>query len=233
MSWVLIIISFLQELEEANNLYKERNYIEAKTKYESLIAMGVKSHIIYYNLGNCYFKLGELGESILWYKRAQKLKPADPDIEFNLDFARKRRIDKFTSELPKVFKYFINLLSRLSINSLLIGSTVLYFGLVYIISLSFFRKLSFGRNLILGIGIALLVTLTILFANLRRVLREEGVLTEKIGELRSGPSDEYTLIFTIHEGTEMRILETQKDWLKVRLPNKLEGWVRSNLIGKV
>jgi hypothetical protein len=46
-----------------------------------------------YNLANAYLEQGLLGNAILWYERARKLKPNDPDIRHNLRLAKSRMPD--------------------------------------------------------------------------------------------------------------------------------------------
>lgn len=238
-----LLVSISDTFALANNLYNEGKYEHSLEKYEYIVSTGVKNHILYYNVGNCYFKLGKIGKAILFYKRAQKLKPGDADIDFNLNFARARRVDELkTYKPPKVIKVLLNLLKSPNINILLIVSSILYFGLVFIICLSLFIKILWERlpsleNLIktlrLGLSIVLVIVLAVLFSNLGQLNKREGVLLEQSAELRSGPSEEHTLICTIHEGMEMRILEEESDWLKITLPNDILGWVKTNQVGKI
>lgn len=231
---VVLILSLSDTFEIANKLYNEGKYDYALQKYEYLVCSGIRNHTVYYNLGNCYFKTGKIGKAILFYKHAQKLKPADSDINFNLNFARARRVDELKiSKPPKAIKIFLTLLKSPNINTLLIISTTLYFGLVALICIGLFVKVKYGKKLKIVLCIILVITLAILFGNIRRINRQEGVLLEKVAEIRSGPSEDYTLIFTIHEGMEMKILEGQKDWLKIVLPDGLLGWVKTSQIGKI
>ena len=43
---------------------------------------------IYYNLGNSYYKIGDIAKAILNYERALILKPANKDIRSNLEIAK-------------------------------------------------------------------------------------------------------------------------------------------------
>ncbi len=234
MILLALFLSFSDTLVVANKLYNDGNYESAMEKYEYLTDSGIRNHIIYYNLGNCYFKIGKLGKTILFYKRAQKLRPNDSDINFNLDFVRARRVDEVkTSQLPKIVISFLNLLKYPSINILSIITTFLYFGLASIICLSLFGKMKLTPTLKIALPIALVLTLTIFWGNLTRINKQEGVLLDKIAEVRSGPSEDYTLIFTIHEGMEIKVLECQGEWAKIVLPNGFEGWLKTNQIGKV
>ena len=61
------------DFEKANELYKAGAYSEAIDMYNSVLAQGYTSAALYYNLGNAYFKQGELAQSILAYERALRL----------------------------------------------------------------------------------------------------------------------------------------------------------------
>lgn len=220
-------------MKVAAELYTNGNYEEASAKYEYLLNSGINNHIIYYNLGNCYFKLGQLGKCILFYRKAQKLKPADSDINFNLNFVRSRRVDEIKrAEIPKVFKFFVTILTYPDIDILVIISSALYFGIISIVCVSLFRKVR-GNTIKIGLSIVLGIVLALVLLNLARLNRQEGVVLAKVVDVRSGPSQEYTLIFTIHEGMEVRILEEQNGWLKIILPDGLGGWIKADQIGKI
>ena len=78
---------------EANQAYKNHQYQQAIDGYRHLIENGFENGQIYYNLGNAYFRLGNLGRAILSYERARFLIPRDSDLAFNLSHARNQTQD--------------------------------------------------------------------------------------------------------------------------------------------
>ena len=48
---------------------------------------GLESGELHYNLGNAWFRLGELGPAILHYERARRSMPRDDDLAANLALA--------------------------------------------------------------------------------------------------------------------------------------------------
>src|ERR1043166_2151686 len=74
--------------DAANNLYYAGKFSDAATAYENILHSGQKSVALYYNLGNAWFKSGQIGKAIAVYREAEKLNPRDPDIRANLQFAR-------------------------------------------------------------------------------------------------------------------------------------------------
>ena len=71
----------------AQAAYDEGHYAEASVLYEKLLDIGIKNVEIEYNLGNAYFKNGNLSHAVLHYRRAGYTAPRDPDIRANLHFA--------------------------------------------------------------------------------------------------------------------------------------------------
>ncbi|PIE71794.1 MAG: hypothetical protein CSA22_00890 [Deltaproteobacteria bacterium] len=68
--------------------YHNGNYRSSQDRFNELVNRGVASAELFYNLGNCCFKQEDLGHCIWWYEKALQLNPGDPDIRFNLDYAR-------------------------------------------------------------------------------------------------------------------------------------------------
>ncbi|MDD4639219.1 MAG: tetratricopeptide repeat protein, partial [Bacteroidales bacterium] len=84
---------------KANNNFLQAQYQQALEEYLEIESMGYVSAELYYNIGNTYFKLNNIPRSILWYERALKLEPSDPDIKNNLSLAREYTLDRI-EEVP-------------------------------------------------------------------------------------------------------------------------------------
>src|SRR5438445_11782944 len=74
-------------MAEANQHFEKGESEEALEIYLGLVRQGFVGAALYYNLGNVYYRRGERGQAVLWYKRAERLSPRDPDIVFNLELA--------------------------------------------------------------------------------------------------------------------------------------------------
>ena len=116
-----------QTLRVANQLYTNRQYGDAVQIYEQLVDSGVRNADVYYNLGNAYFKNGELGQAIANYRRAEMLTPRDPLVRANLEFVLARREDKpmQARTLPLVAGV-LRVYRVLSLNEWLIAGILLY-----------------------------------------------------------------------------------------------------------
>lgn len=99
---------------EGDSAYMKNDYASAILIYESLLKNGEAAEI-YYNLGNSYYKAGDIAKAILNYERALLMQPGNADIRANLEIARAKTIDK-VMPIPEVFfvswtKSLINCLS--------------------------------------------------------------------------------------------------------------------------
>ena len=76
--------------KRANDAYFAGRYAESVQGYEQLVALGIRSVDLFYNLGNAYLKLGTVGPAIYNYERALELDPTQSgeDAQFNLRAAR-------------------------------------------------------------------------------------------------------------------------------------------------
>ena len=87
---------------KANNLYQNGKYSEAIKLYTSIEKQGLKSDDLFFNLGNCYYKLNKVAPSIYYYEKALKTNPIHEDASFNLAFAKRMSIDVI-EDLPQTF----------------------------------------------------------------------------------------------------------------------------------
>lgn len=79
---------------DAVRAYKTGDYAAAAAQFESIAETRVDNPDLFYNTGNAYLKSKDLGRAILWYERARKLTPSDPDLRFNLAYAQSLLKDK-------------------------------------------------------------------------------------------------------------------------------------------
>src|SRR5499427_11133783 len=95
----------LVQLEQANGAFEQAltsptpeaaqsYYRQAIAGYEQLIAAGIHNAKLYYNLGNAYFRLNDLGYAVLHYRRGLRLEPGNRQLQANLSYARSRRVDQ-------------------------------------------------------------------------------------------------------------------------------------------
>ena len=130
--------------ETANNLYKEGKIEQAIETYKKIESQNLISAELYYNLGNCYYKLNKVGPTIYNYEKALKLDPLNEDVINNLIFAKRLALDNI-EELPKSLlqKFNANYLQKLSYNQWAIIVIILSFLGSILFLLFFFCRFIF------------------------------------------------------------------------------------------
>ncbi len=93
---------FCSDLEKAQGhfsrgvlQYDEQHYEQALSDFLKAEKFQASAHL-FFNTGNCYLKLGQKGYAVLYYEKAKRLLPQDPDIEHNLKHVRGLLKDRIT-----------------------------------------------------------------------------------------------------------------------------------------
>lgn len=83
--------------EQGNKAYQAGDFATAKERYETLAKEGNGGLALSLNLGNTYYRLGQMGRARLWYERALEAAPRDDDARYNRDIVRDRVGEKETA----------------------------------------------------------------------------------------------------------------------------------------
>jgi tetratricopeptide (TPR) repeat protein len=214
--------------DAANKLYEEGKFADAASAYESLAHSGQSSAAIYFNLGNAFFKSGQIGRAIAAYRQAQQLTPRDPDLRANLQFARNQTPGP--SLAPARWQRW---LGRLTLNEwTLLAAGAVWLGLLLLAVLRWRPTL---RPALRAYAISLAILAGFLCACAAVSLREHRYTRTAIvvtGEavVRYGPLAESPAAFTVHDGAELRILDQKDEWLQVSTDPRRIGWLRRDQV---
>ncbi len=244
MRWLIVVVMicvssmvFAQEaalqFDQANQLYRNGNYKQAAEIYEQIAKAGYENPMLFYNLGNCYFKLREIPSAILNYERAKRLAPHDEDIAYNLLLANLRITDKI-EPLPRLFidDWWRAAVTSFSSDSWgLIGiislwSAALGGALVIIVTSYAVQRTAFVISLI-----AILLTAFSFVAVSQQLHREQnelhGIVFSPTVSIKSAPDEQSTDLFVLHEGVNVELLDSLGEWKKIRLADGKIGWLQS------
>ncbi len=217
------------QMAQANQLYEAGQYAEAVEAYETLLATGIEDGRLYYNLGNAYYKAGDLGRAILNYRRAERLLPRDGDVAANLELARAQTRDQIEeTDEGAVIRLVRRLSGWLTLNEAALLALALWLGLCGLGIGAILRPARRRWIAYLALPLALLLLLGLLVLGAR--LYEErahpsAVLVAEEVDVHSGPGTDYLLEFSLHAGTEVRVVEERAGWARIALPGGLQGWV--------
>ena len=216
---------------EADSAYVQERYQQAAKDYEALLKQGVSADL-YYNLGNCYYRMDQMTQAVLNYERALLLSPGDKDIRFNLQMARSKTIDKITPESEMFFvTWYRSLVNVMSVDgwartALVALIVAIVLALFYLFSdRIWLRKIGFFG----GIIALLLFLIGNLFAwqqksNLTQ--RTGAIIIKSAVNVKSTPSKNGTDLYILHEGTKVTVTDSSmREWRKIRVADGKEGWL--------
>ncbi len=216
----------------ANSAYQEQQWDEAITHYKDLDQMNLGSPELYANLGNAFYKKGELGEAIYYFKKSLKLDPSNKDVKYNLKLVSKDKIDDYDLNANTGIESFwsrtlaifgADNLAYLSVFCSLL--TLIGFGWFLLKSTS--RKKRLGLNFGLFSFIVGILALWMSFTAKRTALEmNHGIVMAKKVEIKGEPNKTATEVFTLHEGTEVLIKNRQEGWYEISLGDNLVGWAK-------
>lgn len=220
-----------ERMRAANDAFQSRQYQSAAEMYEALREEGFSSAVLYYNLGNSYYRLGELAPAILNYERALLLRPHDSDTRHNLEVARAQLQDDL-EVLPDFFllRWWRGLAFAFSATAWsVVGLLFLWLGIGGLVTWIFAgERRQKVRGFVAGIVLLVLCILPLTLAlsriNMQQHSRTAILMTPEMA-LRSAPDAESTEVLIIHEGLKVDLLDQISDWYKVRLQNGEEGWL--------
>ncbi len=214
---------------EANQAYENGNFEKAAQLYKKVLDSGIKSGMIYYNLGNCYIKLGETGKALVYYRRAERLIPRDGDLRFNLNYVLDQRKDKIEAkektDLARVFFFWHHWLNLKELFYAFVVSNLIFWTLSLILIykkndfLKWIRLTAFILFLLFGASSGIKV-----YA-LKSIKHGAVISPEAI--VRSGNGPNHSPLFILHEGAEFRIDEQTEGWMKISLADGKIGWISS------
>jgi hypothetical protein len=221
-------------LQRGHAAYEAGRFDEAIEAYQRAERAGVRNGALYYDLGNAWYKSGDLGQAIACYRRAEMLSPRDPLLRANLEFVLARREDKAVQ--PPDF--WLVARARGLFRWLSLNEWIGVAALLYVLACGAFvlRLVRRGRSRLLDAalyactGLLLLVAVVVGFKvhAVRGVQR--GVVAPSRIAVMSGPGQDYTTEFSLHEGAEVRIEVRRPDWLRISVGGQLRGWVPAESI---
>lgn len=225
--------------EEATQLYADGKFEQAIKKYEQIIENDQVSTAVYYNLANAHYKLNHIAPSIYNYEKALQLSPNDEDVKNNLAFAQNMTLDAI-EEAPQtgISKSFKNVISFFDYNSwawLSIVFSVLFAAsaLLYYFATSTVKKRLFFVTGLLSI-IFLIVSVSFAYLQFGWQQSKEFaiIFTEEIA-VKAEPNTKAEEVFTLHEGTKVKVLDNFNNYTKIELADKKQGWMPEKALKKL
>ena len=223
----------------ADSAYAAGDYTTAASMYEMLLQDG-ESSVLYYNLGNAYFKSDEIAHAVLNYERALLLDPSNDDIRFNLELATSKTVDR-TTEKTEIFfvRWFHNFANMLSLDSWSRIAIITFILFVICLALFIFGKKSGIKKTFFSLTIvfclAAILSLAVAAGQKKRLTeREDAIVMSPSVVVRSTPSTSGTELFVLHEGRKVHIKDdAMNDWKEIELEDGNVGWIETKAIERI
>jgi len=216
---------------EGNAAYAATNFADAVAQYQKALDCGFQPGGLFYNLGNAYYRSGQVGRAIACYRRAQRLLPRDSDVVENLETARAQTVDHLAvQEVPGAVRAFLCIYYYLSPDECLWALNFFLLAFFAALSVWYFAPAAGLKRLaiVLGLCVAALGAAGGVHLYVGHAGAEAVVLADNVPG-RSGPAESATQLFVLNSGTEVAVAGREGAWVKVAVADK-KGWVPASLL---
>ena len=218
----------------ANQSYAEGRWTDAVADYEMISQAGLESAALYCNMGNAFFKDGNVPMAILYYERALKLDPSYADARFNLELLNSGIQDRIDPVPELILKTWAKKLCYLADSDTWAVMFLVFMALALFLVIVFIRGREAGwRRLGFFGGIAVLLTafMCLSFSLWQKndyMKADEAIVMRPVTSVKSSPSGEAsTDLFVLHEGTKVRLIDQVGSWSNIELADGRQGWMRT------
>jgi len=245
----LVLTSFLWGVEnsdsvfqESNKLYLASDFENAINGYLSILDQDISNQILYYNIGNAYYRLDKLGYARLYYEKAKNSIASNnsmlEDIYYNISFLETQLVDE-VSPLPQFFliKVVNNLTLVFSNNAWAFVLIIVLYANLILFLLFLFASSSTVKSLVLKSLLFsfpfLLVVVFLFYMSSHQKQDLFAVLVSQNTYVKTAPSSNAPNQFIIHEGLKFEIIDIVDGWSRVLLSDGKDGWVENNHFLKI
>ena len=212
-----------------NRYFSIEKYDYALDAYLAILEK-VENPDLYFNIGNTYYRQGNFGQAIWAYEKGIQLSPLHKDLKYNLDFVNARVKDRI--EVPKgilFIEMYRTIKRHVKLNDLLLWGGIM----ILLASFATFFKVF---NILDNIFAYRMTVILFIFSLLLHMIaldkyweisdKNEGIIISSIVNVRSAPIDrDEKIIFRIHEGLKVDIVQSQPGWFEIILLDGKKGWI--------
>lgn len=214
--------------------YSTGDYTTAQDALLGLVESGITNGSMYYNLGNAYLKDGQIGPAILWYERAERLMPGDPDLEFNLAYARTLAVDaaeESESPLMKVIFFWRQRVSSTTIQWISLAVNGILWGFLILGALRPGKTVNSLRLATMVLAVCMMAVVTYDMHDSRH--RNQGIVLAEEIAIRAGIHPADTALFVLHAGAKVQIRKEMSGHYQVQFSKEKLGWVGKDAVGRI
>lgn len=223
--------------------YAAEDYVKAISSFTQLAVTGKVSWELYYNLGNAYYRHGELGKAIQYWEKAKVLSPSQPDINHNLLISEQLLADKVVlPDMFPLFRWYEQFQKRLPLDLtvMLIGfllmSMLILLGLVRRSQRKAQKNVKAPYITILTVFLSLILLLTAITVDTaqERKHKKYAIILDKEVNILSEPDKDATVLFILHEGSKVKVNKhIEESWANISYFDDKIGWIPRSAIGEI
>ena len=217
-----------QLFEKANKAYNNSDYTFAITLYDSILTIGLESSELYYNLANSHYKAQDWANAIWYYEKSLKLEKNEKTIQ-NLELANLKIIDRI-EEIPQLFykKWFSSFISIFNTFSWQLISILIIWLTLAIKILSQFTNYKKKHFLSVMYSISLISLFATYSSYQLNITKKQAIIFTSSIAVNSAPTTNSTILFSLHSGSKIEILDTIGEWINIRIANGSSGWIKES-----
>lgn len=214
--------------------YSDSRFKDASDIWSLIVSNGSESPVLYYNIGDAFFKQGNYPKAILNYERALKLDPSYSDARYNLEFANQFVQDKIEPVPEFILKSFARKVSYLLSSNVWAGMFLFLLALALAMEVMFLLSSSVGKRRT-GFYCAIVLFILSLCAlgcsywqktDYKR--SDSAIVMAPVSSVKSSPSaDSAKDLFIVHEGAKVTVKDEVGDWKNISLADGRQGWIPS------
>jgi tetratricopeptide (TPR) repeat protein len=231
---------------QADSAYSKDSYAQAEALYLQALKAGGSSSTLFYNLGNAYYRQGNLGKAIVNYERALKLDPTNSDARANLEFVNSKITDKQIDNGSYMYSLWERLVGLFTANTWAVLSLILFTLFIggaatYIFASGIAVKKAafFGGLIVLVFTIGSTI---VAFSAADRVnSNSQAIILAPSSQLSTSPREvrsQSEQAFLLHEGTKVEIIDSIANpgegmWYEVVVGRGERAWVKATDVERI
>ena len=236
-------------VESATAEYNNDKYAKALELYLQAATEEGTSSDLFYNIGNTYYRMGDLGNAVLYYERALVLNPSNEDAEINLEFVNSKiqtRLSEEKSFVVHVIDTFIESLTSnewatiASITFVLLIAGILLYVFSSVVTL---RKVGFfGGGVMLVVSfVSLISAFTVksrVEAHDKAVVLSPSVTLSTVPRIPKGKAEE---AFILTAGNKVTVVDSVENingekaemWYEVKADDTHRAWLKKEHVERI